>query len=82
MQARPRRRLPRFGPTASHCLELGVIDAVVAEPAAGAHTDHDAAGALLGDALDLALKDAASVDASTRRVQRREKFRAMGTFTQ
>src|SRR2546430_2366583 len=31
-----------FKPDAVHCLELGVIDAIVPEPADGAHTDADA----------------------------------------
>ena len=34
---------------ARHCLELGVIDAIVPEPAGGAHTDHDEAAVLLAD---------------------------------
>ena len=38
--ARPRRRSSRMR---VHCLELGVIDAIVPEPPGGAHTDHDAA---------------------------------------
>ena len=28
-----------FKPDAAHCLELGVIDGIVAEPMGGAHTD-------------------------------------------
>src|SRR6201987_4156494 len=40
-----------FKPDAGHCLELGVIDAVVPEPEGGAQTDFDAAARLLGDAL-------------------------------
>ena len=40
-----------FKPDAAHCLELGVIDAIVPEPAGGAHTDADEAARLLGDAL-------------------------------
>src|SRR5918994_1821352 len=38
-------------PDALHCLELGVVDAIVPEPEGGAHTDHDEAARLLGDAL-------------------------------
>ena len=41
-----------FKPDAVHCLELGVIDGIVAEPEAGAHTDPDAAARLLGDASE------------------------------
>ena len=40
-----------FKPDARHCLELGVIDAVVSEPPGGAHTDHDEAARLLADGL-------------------------------
>ena len=34
-------------PDARHCLELGVIDAIVPEPPGGAHSDHDAAARML-----------------------------------
>src|SRR6184192_3980935 len=40
-----------FKPDAGHCLELGVIDAIVPEPDGGAHTNADEAARLLGDAL-------------------------------
>ena len=40
-----------FKPDAAHCLELGVIDGIVPEPAGGAHADPDAAAALLRDAI-------------------------------
>ena len=40
-----------FKPDAAHCLELGVIDGIVPEPAGGAHDDHDEAARLLGAAL-------------------------------
>src|SRR6201987_5565804 len=36
-----------FKPDAAHCLELGVIDAIVREPDGGAHLDHDEAARLL-----------------------------------
>ena len=45
-----RKAAAAFKPDAAHCLELGVIDAVVAEPEGGAHTDHDEAARLLGEA--------------------------------
>ena len=41
-----------FKPDAAHCLELGVIDGIVPEPAGGAHTDWDAAAALLRDVVN------------------------------
>jgi acetyl-CoA carboxylase alpha subunit len=69
-----------FKPDAAHCLELGVIDAVVPEPPAGAHTDPDEAALLLGASIREALDelDALSVDDLTRR--RRARFRQMGVF--
>jgi acetyl-CoA carboxylase carboxyl transferase alpha subunit len=69
-----------FKPDAAHCLELGVIDAVVPEPADGAHTDPDEAALLLGASIREALDelDALAVDELTRR--RRARFRQMGVF--
>src|SRR5262249_30270878 len=46
-----------FKPDAAHCLELGVIDAIVPEPAGGAHIDHDRAAELLGESLKEALDE-------------------------
>src|SRR3954454_11851853 len=40
-----------FKPDAVHCRELGVVDEIVPEPPASAHTDHVDAAALLEDAL-------------------------------
>lgn len=69
-----------FKPDAAHCLELGVVDAVVPEPAGGAHTDHDAAAELLGAAVRDALLDVEGVDYEERRRARHRKFRNMGVF--
>src|SRR5712691_12152059 len=49
--AEARKAAAAFKPDAAHCLELGVIDAVVPEPPGGAHTDYDEAARLLGEAL-------------------------------
>ncbi len=38
-------------PTARDCVQLGIVDAIVPEPAAGAHTEHEAAARLLSAAL-------------------------------
>src|SRR5206468_6127751 len=46
-----------FKPDALHCLELGVIDAIVPEPEGGAHTDPDAAAQLLGEAVRESLEE-------------------------
>src|ERR1700674_5171250 len=44
-------------PDALHCLDLGVVDAVVPEPEGGAQTNHDAAATLLKAALVDALEE-------------------------
>ena len=49
--AQAKKAAAAFKPDAAHCLELGVIDGIVPEPEGGAHADHDAAAALLRDAL-------------------------------
>jgi acetyl-CoA carboxylase carboxyl transferase subunit alpha len=69
-----------FKPDAAHCLELGVIDAVVPEPQGGAHSDPDAAAELLGAALKESLLDVDGVDPDERRRARHRKFRKMGVF--
>src|SRR5438067_12349955 len=53
--AEKRKAAAAFKPDAAHCLELGVIDGIVLEPPGGAHTDHDEAGRVLGDASREAL---------------------------
>jgi acetyl-CoA carboxylase carboxyl transferase subunit alpha len=70
-----------FKPDARHCLELGVIDGIVAEPEGGAHEDHDAAATLLADGLEAALGAVSGLDAGERRRDRRGRFRAMGVFS-
>jgi acetyl-CoA carboxylase carboxyl transferase subunit alpha len=68
-------------PDAQHCLELGVIDGIVAEPAGGAHADYDEAARLLGDAVEAALGEVDGLGAEERVRRRRVKFREMGVFT-
>ena len=69
-----------FKPDAHHCLDLGVIDAIVPEPAGGAHTDPDEAARLLGEALVDALDALDGVPADDLPRRRRAKFRGMGVF--
>jgi len=69
-----------FKPDAVHCLELGVIDAIVPEPAGGAHTNHDAAARLLGESLQDALEDLESVSPDDLKRRRRAKFRSLGVY--
>src|ERR687886_2194816 len=69
-----------FKPDALHCLELGVIDAIVPEPTDGAHTDHGAAAALLKDSIGEALEELAGATGDELRRQRRARFRALGAL--
>src|SRR3954471_19020469 len=73
-----RKAAAAFKPDAAHCLELGVIDAIVPEPEPGAHTDHDAAARLLGDALAESLELLEGHSADELKRQRRVRFRTMG----
>jgi acetyl-CoA carboxylase carboxyl transferase subunit alpha len=69
-----------FKPDAAHCLELGVVDAIVPEPEGGAQTDHDAAASLLGEAIREALSDLEGLPGDELRRRRRQRFRAMGVY--
>jgi acetyl-CoA carboxylase carboxyl transferase subunit alpha len=69
-----------FKPDATHCLELGVIDAIVPEPKGGAHTDHAAAARLLGESLRETLDELVDVPGDELRRRRRAKFRSLGVF--
>ena len=69
-----------FKPDAFHCLELGVIDGIVAEPRGGAQTDPDEAAASLKRALVDALGELAGKSPAELRRARRAKFRAMGVY--
>src|SRR5437016_5871020 len=67
-----------FKPDAAHCLELGVIDAVVPEPEGAAHADYDEAARLLGDAVAESLELFEGVSGEDLRRQRRVRFRTIG----
>ena len=69
-----------FKPDALHCLDLGVIDGVVAEPPGGAQADHDGAARLLKAALVEALEELEDTPGEELRRRRRAKFRGMGVF--
>ena len=73
-----RKAAAAFKPDAGHCLELGVIDAIVPEPEPGAHTDHEGAARLLGDALQESLELLDDVPGDELRRQRRVRFRTIG----
>ena len=67
-----------FKPDAAHCLELGVVDAVVPEPEDGAHSDYEEAARLLGEALAESLELFEGVSGEDLRRQRRVRFRTIG----
>jgi acetyl-CoA carboxylase carboxyl transferase subunit alpha len=69
-----------FKPDAVHCLELGVIDAIVPEPEAGAHTNSDEAARLLGESLGEALEELESIPSDDLKRRRRAKFRSLGVY--
>jgi acetyl-CoA carboxylase carboxyl transferase subunit alpha len=69
-----------FKPDALHCLELGVIDGVVAEPEGGAQLDHDEAARLLKAALVESLEELEDTSGEELRRRRRAKFRGMGVY--
>src|SRR6516162_6078483 len=64
--------------TAEDMRAFGIIDAVVPEPAGGAHRDPAAAIAATGEAIANAIEELAGLDRETVRRQRREKFLAIG----
>jgi acetyl-CoA carboxylase carboxyl transferase subunit alpha len=69
-----------FKPDAAHCLELGVIDAIVPEPQGGAQNDYDEAAQLLADSIEQELSEIEDETGSALRRQRRAKFRGMGVY--
>jgi acetyl-CoA carboxylase carboxyl transferase subunit alpha len=69
-----------FKPDAAHCLELGVIDAIVMEPPGGAQVDYDGAAGLLRESLREALDELEGVPGDELRRRRRAKFRSLGVF--
>lgn len=69
-------------PTASHLLELGVIEAVVEEPRGGAHHNPDAAAAKVGEAIRAALAELDPLEPTERRLLRRQRFRRLGVWTE
>ena len=75
-----RKAAAAFKPDAAHCVELGVVDAVVPEPPGGANTDPDEAARLLGEALEQSLSEIEGTPADELKRERRAKFRAMGVY--
>src|SRR5437773_2418422 len=75
-----RKAAAAFKPDAAHCLELGVVDAIVPEPPGGAQTDGDAAASLLGESIGEALEELDGVSGDELRRRRRSRFRSLGVF--
>ena len=78
--AEAKKAAAAFKPDAQHCLELGVVDAIVPEPDGGAHTDPARAAALLRAALVESLDDLDETPGEELRRRRRAKFRGMGVY--
>jgi acetyl-CoA carboxylase carboxyl transferase subunit alpha len=76
-----RKAAAAFKPDAAHCYELGVVDAIVAEPEGGAQTDPDQAAKLLENGILSALEEIEGLDPDERRRRRREKYRTMGVLS-
>lgn len=66
--------------TAAKLKELGIADAIIPEPAGGAHRNHDEAAAMLGDALAAQLDELCAQSGEELKAGRYEKFRAFGCF--
>ena len=64
--------------TAQDLIKFGIIDAIIPEPAGGAHRDPEAAVAATGDAIEKALASFRSMSPAEIRMARAEKFLAMG----
>jgi acetyl-CoA carboxylase carboxyl transferase subunit alpha len=76
-----RKAAAAFKPDAAHCYELGVVDAIVAEPEGGAQTNPDGAAKLLENGILGALEEIDSLEPDERRRRRREKYRVMGVLS-
>jgi acetyl-CoA carboxylase carboxyl transferase subunit alpha len=66
--------------TAVDLKELGIIDEIIPEPGAGAHTDHDAAAALVDEALQRNYEGLKNKSNSELLDERYKKFRQMALF--
>jgi acetyl-CoA carboxylase carboxyl transferase subunit alpha len=66
--------------TAKDLTELGIIDDVVPEPPGGAHTDHDAAAALVDQALQKHLGELRQLSPDELVKSRYDKFRVMAQY--
>jgi acetyl-CoA carboxylase carboxyl transferase subunit alpha len=68
--------------TAPDLLELGVIDAILPEPPAGAHRDPTLMAGRIGDTLATALAELSPLAPDERARRRQERYLAMGAFSE
>ncbi len=66
--------------TAPDCLQLGVVDAIIPEPPAGAHTDPDAIMQILQVSLLQAIIRLQEIPVKKLLARRYQKFRGLGKF--
>jgi acetyl-CoA carboxylase carboxyl transferase subunit alpha len=78
--AKAKEAAAAFQPTAANCYRWGVADAVVPEPAGGAHRDPDEAARLLDGYLQRTLRELRAISPSERRRARRDRFRRLGAY--
>jgi acetyl-CoA carboxylase carboxyl transferase subunit alpha len=64
--------------TSEDLLRLRIVDRVVPEPTGGAHAAREVAVAAVGDAIDQELRALAGLNGDALRLQRRERFLAIG----
>jgi acetyl-CoA carboxylase carboxyl transferase subunit alpha len=76
--ARADEAAARLKMTAPDLLRLRVVDRIVDEPAGGAHQDHGAAAALVGAAIDEALRELETMTPDELVEDRYARFRAIG----
>lgn len=65
--------------TANDCLDMGVADEVLEEPACGAHRDPAKAVATLDEALQRHLQELGALDPQALRMDREQRFRRLGS---
>jgi acetyl-CoA carboxylase carboxyl transferase subunit beta len=68
-------------PTAKDCRALGIVDTIVPEPAAGAHSDHEAAARLLSAALLRTLGELRGTPHRKLVQSRYDRYRRVGQYT-
>jgi len=64
--------------TAQDLLGMKIVDAIIPEPAGGAHADPDAAMSLVGDAVEAELKALDGLSVAELKTRRAERFYAIG----